>query len=162
MTEGVQSRARDPELLEERAELPLHEKVLVPRGAVLRSKEQPLMIRTPGSDESPKVLNQVRRASKSPCGVLRFRFLKLPAPRTLSHVHLPGFEIHIFKSQTTKFSCTQSRFRGQPVECPVRLRCDAEDARHFVLCEKESTRSASLWQHHAIKRVVCHVLPGAC
>src|ERR1700676_4727154 len=108
------------------------------------------------------MLNQVRRESKGACGIWCFRFLKLPAPRALSHVHLPGFEIHIFELQTTEFSCTQSRFRGEPVECPVRLGCGAKDARHLVLCKKESTRSASLRQHHAIKRVVCHVLPGAC
>src|SRR6266850_3495780 len=58
--ERVQSAALDTQLLEERMQLSLHEKILVERRSVSRGEEQATRVRAPLQNESSKVLDQIR------------------------------------------------------------------------------------------------------
>ena len=121
------------------------------------------MIRSPCGDEPLEVFDQVRRDGKRANGVLRFRFLRAsrathsvsPAPGLSSRFRSSRRNPHNSPARSPVSAASQ-------IESTIWLLRGAQNPCHFFLCKRECPRLASLRQHDAIKRIVCHVLPSAC
>ena len=71
-----------------------------------------------------------------------------------------SFKVQIIYAKPAKFTGTQSRFSGEPVENAVRILSGSENLLNLLEREGKPLHTPWLWKHDVRYRVVSDVLPG--